>query len=570
MPPPDAATPKPKRRRRWLQFSVRSLFVLTLLVAAFLGWVRYEVDCAREEEQAAAAIGALGGSARRAREIRIASDGLARQIVAHLPERVRSFLGDRFLDPVADVGFPAGVGDEALGALDHFHHLEEVHLSGSRLTPAGLQRVLRHRGLVALHLDGATITDEDVAGLLRLTRLERLHLDHTPITDQAVQVLARLPKLSYLGISGTHVTAEGVALLPGKEQASGLILGWSQAPSESQREAAAALVQAKAAVHAVRQQNGLVVYHVSYGGPSGDAPEVLASLLKLPNLRELGFGYVSLNDDSLDHLRRLTTVEQLCLRHTPLGQAGWDRLTQPLPDPQLGKAPALSGLRFLAVFGGADLASISRLTQLETLVIETTDAELRHVESLTNLRELILQPELVGVPSSPVSDAGLRHLAGLVRLERLTLPRSGNIRGPGLVHLAGLTRLEGLELSYSAIDDASLVHLGRLTSLRKLNLSYPSAPDKITGAGLVHLGRLTRLEVLALNNTGVDDASLVHLAPLTNLQDLHLRGTRVTDAGVKHLLGFRRLVRLYLPKSVSAEAIAELKAALPDAEIETP
>jgi len=499
---------------------------LTLVVAAFLGWVRYEVNCAQEEEEAAAAIGALGGSARRVREIRIgADDGLACRIVLRLPERVRSFLGDRFLDPVVRVDFPEGCDDEPLGVLDHFHHVEEVWLRGARLTPEGFQRVFGHRGLVALFLDGATITDEDVAGLRSLTRLEGITLDHTSVSDCAVETLATLPKLTGILLRGTRVTAEGIQPLREKEASSGLSLDWSRAPSEAARETAAALVQAGVRVGAYGDENGLATYDVFYDDKAlRGRPPLLSSLSNLANLRELTFARApsntySLNDEELDQVRRLSTVERLRLWEARLDRDGWDRLTRPIPDPHVGQTPALRGLRDLEIIGDVDLAGISRLTQLEALMIygkSATDAELRYLESLCNLRRLALWPK-PGASSWMVSDAGLRHLAGLVRLEWLSLARASQIKGPGLVHLGGLTRLEDLDLS----------------------------------------------------DTAVDDASLVHLAPLKNLQHLDLTGTRVTDAGVKHLLGFRRLVWLDLPKSVSPEAIAELKASLPDARILT-
>ena len=52
-------TPKP--RRRWLQFSLRTLMVLMLVLGCGLSWLAREVQQARAQREAAKAIGKLGG-----------------------------------------------------------------------------------------------------------------------------------------------------------------------------------------------------------------------------------------------------------------------------------------------------------------------------------------------------------------------------------------------------------------------------------------------------------------------------------------------------------------------------
>jgi len=52
----------PKPRRRWLQFSLRTLIVLMLVLGAGLGWFAREVQKARAQREAATAIEKLGGS----------------------------------------------------------------------------------------------------------------------------------------------------------------------------------------------------------------------------------------------------------------------------------------------------------------------------------------------------------------------------------------------------------------------------------------------------------------------------------------------------------------------------
>ena len=89
----------------------------------------------------------------------------------------------------------------------------------------------------------------------------------------------------------------------------------------------------------------------------------------------------------------------------------------------------------------------------------------------------------------------------------------------------------GVYLQNTPITDAGLVHLAGLTNLQTLSLR----DTPVTDAGLVHLAGLTNLEHLNLDNTQITDAGLVHLAGLTNLEVLQLIGTQVTDGGVAEL-----------------------------------
>ena len=61
-----------------------------------------------------------------------------------------------------------------------------------------------------------------------------------------------------------------------------------------------------------------------------------------------------------------------------------------------------------------------------------TDGDLVHLKGMTGLKRLSL-PEKIG-------DAGMRHLAELVNLERLNLIKTG-VTDEGLQHLSKLTKL---------------------------------------------------------------------------------------------------------------------------------
>jgi Leucine-rich repeat (LRR) protein len=89
----------------------------------------------------------------------------------------------------------------------------------------------------------------------------------------------------------------------------------------------------------------------------------------------------------------------------------------------------------------------------------------------------------------------------------------------------------GVDLSGTKLTDAGLKHLAGLKQLQWLLLSF----NKVTDAGLKHLAGLKQLQWLDLSHTKVTDGGLKHLAGLKQLQWLDLTNTQVTDQGKRKL-----------------------------------
>jgi hypothetical protein len=56
--PPKAE--RPKRKRRWLQFSLRTLLIFTMICAIGCAWLAHKIERKRKEREAAEAIVKLG------------------------------------------------------------------------------------------------------------------------------------------------------------------------------------------------------------------------------------------------------------------------------------------------------------------------------------------------------------------------------------------------------------------------------------------------------------------------------------------------------------------------------
>ncbi len=96
--------------------------------------------------------------------------------------------------------------------------------------------------------------------------------------------------------------------------------------------------------------------------------------------------------------------------------------------------------------------------------------------------------------------------------------------------LSSFPDLRELHLHGTTITDAGLKHLAGLTNLTYLGLI---GAENITDEGLKELVGLQKLEELRIGNTGITDAGLKELAKLKNLKMVGLIGTPVTEEGLK-------------------------------------
>ena len=117
----------------------------------------------------------------------------------------------------------------------------------------------------------------------------------------------------------------------------------------------------------------------------------------------------------------------------------------------------------------------------------------------------------------------------------------------------------------TAVTDAGLKHLEGLVHLKDLIFSGLTR-TAVTDAGLAHLDALTELEELVVNNTALTDAGLGRLAKLRRLRSLSITNTQVTDAGLKHLKRLPNLKSIMVGANprVTNEGLLDLKRTFPD------
>jgi Leucine Rich repeat len=182
-------TPKPKRR--WLQFSLRTLMVLMLVLGCGFGWLGMKVKQAREQREAVKAIRAVGGD-----------------VVYDYQEFADDFVVLHAPKPSSPEWLRERLGE------DFFHNVVRVNLHGPKVGADCLAQLrsplgdLRH--LRRLKLFATNVTDAELVHLRALTQVTYLLLNESGITDAGLSQLARMLQLQELDLSLTSVTDEGV------------------------------------------------------------------------------------------------------------------------------------------------------------------------------------------------------------------------------------------------------------------------------------------------------------------------------------------------------------------------
>jgi hypothetical protein len=226
------ATPEPKLR--WYQYRLRSLFVLTLLVAIGMSWLATTMREQRREYAAAKAVEKMWGWA------------------WYKPTWLGRLLRDESLVTVTAVGIsdfkffandPAGrrnrsnrwpspkyvrdtkITDSDLVDLEGLSHLTTLCLANlSTISDGGMVHVEGLSELRVLYLELTNVSDAGLVHLGRLDQLIRLDLQRTKITDAGLVHLRPLRHLQQLNLQYNRVADAGLVHLQELKELQMLVL----------------------------------------------------------------------------------------------------------------------------------------------------------------------------------------------------------------------------------------------------------------------------------------------------------------------------------------------------------
>jgi hypothetical protein len=186
-----------------------------------------------------------------------------------------------------------------------------------------------------------------------------------------------------------------------------------------------------------------------------------------------------------------------------------------------------------------------------------TDEVLPYLEGVPDLTGLFLH-------EGQASDAGMKYVGGLKDLQVLMMWDAAKLTDAGVSHLGGLSSLRSLHISESPIGDESLRVMAGLPRIERLSLQG----NRFTDVGLAHLKDKTELTSLWIGwGREITDAGLAHLSGLTQLEELDLQNSQVTRKGLEHLKALTSLKCLCLNSS-KVDDSGPLEAALPNCKID--
>lgn len=200
----NMAAPPAKPKCRWMQFSLRTGFiVVTGLCMALSLWV----VPAERQRRAVKKVYALGGHAMYVRRNRTPNEGFLMRFLGR-------WLPPDYFDDVEHADLRnTRVTDAGLAHMKGLKGLQSLDLYGSQATDAGLAGLQGLTSLQMLVLSGTQVTDAGLAHLQGLTHLRLLALDHTPVADAGLVHLRGLTALQELRLTGSPVTDAGLVHL---------------------------------------------------------------------------------------------------------------------------------------------------------------------------------------------------------------------------------------------------------------------------------------------------------------------------------------------------------------------
>ncbi len=264
-----------KPKRRWYQYSLRTLFYVTAVVAVLCGGFSHKRRVEQQRELIRQEFRQVNGEVRWdtahwwSPEATWAS--FTSEAYFHL---TRFYSGDEITDDQLDRLKPRLQYVETLfldgtqvtdRGLEHFEDMQELRnlsLGSTAVTNSGLSHLAKLTRLEWLNLCGtgipdrtiawyarffnrhelkgsfaSKVTDAGLANLRQLTRLKQLNLRMTEITDAGLEHLKRLSQLRYLDLDGTQVTSAGVRKL--QQSLPNCKIGWRPPTKDEQPSRAA-------------------------------------------------------------------------------------------------------------------------------------------------------------------------------------------------------------------------------------------------------------------------------------------------------------------------------------------
>ncbi|MGI8978294.1 MAG: hypothetical protein ACR2FY_03620 [Pirellulaceae bacterium] len=324
--------------RRFFQISIRTLLILTTLVAIGLAYFNRIRQHVQEQKIAAARIESLGGKA----TIRLTS---------RVWLWLRKAAGDEYFQEVVAVDLDKSlVTDADLELVGKLHGMKSLALRGvelhasypstfrlphnpklqpSQITSAGIQHLGSQKKLERVWLNNTRITDDALATIALWPQLKTLDLHATKVTSRGVQRLEKLERLEELTLDGTKIDDDVVPTLCQMPSLRSLRLHYTAISGEG-------LLRLREALPAceVRGADLDLSAGIDPDPESMRWKEITRRMWTLGRngqLKLLILAGTAVSDSHLKDLDRLENTDVIDLRRTKVTKAGVESLQRALP-----------------------------------------------------------------------------------------------------------------------------------------------------------------------------------------------------------------------------------------------
>ncbi len=399
-------------------------------------------------------------------------------------------------------------------------NLQELVMSGTRLTDKGLESLAEITGLQRLHIEKTQTSREATARIMHALPQCDVFSDVVKLQhkqDRAEQdktIALRFPSKPMCGEFFLLTDAAPVFLCEARGNVS---LPRRKLSYHCGRRIAADVLSQLAKLSIIAEvdaSNSIVT------------SEDLRLIAKIPSLATLKLQATTINDETLRPLHE-TSLEQLELGCTEINGTGLKYLPSSIKLLELGRCSSLNTTET-----GTLAKNLTRLRRFNAYQIGFSDSDLHEISQLSELEDLCFQ-------GNRVSSKGMEVLSACKKLNTLMV-FDCNVAAEHMRFLSHLPKLTCLFLSCDRITNADISFVGRLTKLKKLSLECLSEQHKPVELGL--LSRLSELEFLHLPNSSVADVRFI--TKLTALRELELGKSGVTDQTMCPLFSSRSPLRI--------------------------
>ncbi len=369
-------------KRRWFQFSLRTLVVVMLLVSLVLGYWGYARRRAQRQWEAVRTIREAGGDVNVNNEY-IEDPSSDKSLMSELRHWRKRLEIECPAVTAIKVSLFNQSGKDIMPYLRDLPQLKEITLHGDWLDDEGMKGLSGCTNLIHLDIESDQITDVGVLGIAGNKNLQKLRVSSEQLTDRGMAVVAQLPKLESLVWPSANTTGNGLVHLRSHPQLTHLGICVT-VDSDIGFEHLSTCTKLKT----------LVVH-----GPNTLTSRGISALSRL-GLWGLRFYDSPLSKDAVAALPKLTTLNEVTL-------------TGPLSAEDLAHLPQLVSLQFLKIeeckLTGEGLKSLAPLihqgTTLSISMAGLRDEDMELLATFTNLGH-------VDLSHSAVTDAGLMKLTG--------------------------------------------------------------------------------------------------------------------------------------------------------------